>query len=57
MIDILRSFKRDERGAPTIEYGLIAALIFLSIVTAVTLVANRMVEKFDTISNAVSSTM
>ncbi|MBW8754630.1 MAG: Flp family type IVb pilin [Sphingomonadales bacterium] len=35
MISVLKSMLRDARGATTIEYGLILALIFLAIVGAV----------------------
>ncbi|GGZ20632.1 Flp family type IVb pilin [Asticcacaulis endophyticus] len=32
---MIKTFIRDERGATAIEYGLICALIFLGIVTAI----------------------
>lgn len=37
---LLKSFLRDERGATAIEYGLIAALIAVVIITGVTSVGS-----------------
>ena len=49
----LTRFFGDERGATAIEYGLIAALIALVIITAVTKVGTNLSGKFNNISNAV----
>lgn len=44
----------DESGATAIEYGLIASLIALAIVTGVTLVGTNVSATFDTIAAAVT---
>ena len=43
-------FLRDEEGAAAVEYGLMAALIAVVIVAAVTSVGNRVCETFKTIA-------
>ena len=48
----LRSFLRDESGATAIEYGLIAALIAVVIITAVTSIGTNLSGKFNNIANA-----
>lgn len=42
----------DERGATAIEYGLIAALIAVVIITALGTIGNKLNTKFSTIGNA-----
>lgn len=44
------SLRRDTRAVTAIEYGLIAALIFLAIVSAVTTVQNNVVALWVTIA-------
>ncbi len=51
----LNRFGRDEAGATAIEYGLIAALIAVAIVTAVTGVGTALKNKFNTVQSTVSS--
>ncbi len=46
---------RDESGATAIEYGLIAALISVVIITAVTLVGTNLSNTFSTIASKLSS--
>ena len=46
----LHNFLRDERGATAIEYGLIAALIALVIITGVTAVGTKLSTTFSTLS-------
>jgi pilus assembly protein Flp/PilA len=46
----LKSICRDDRGVTAIEYGLIAALIAVVIISAVTLVGTELDVTFDTIS-------
>ena len=46
---------RDENGATAIEYGLIAALISVVIITAVTLVGSNLSSVFNSIATALSS--
>lgn len=50
----LYRFGADERGATVIEYGLIAALIFLVIIGAVTLFANNATGMFNRASTAIA---
>jgi pilus assembly protein Flp/PilA len=49
----LFAFLRDESGATAIEYGLIAALISVVIITAVTLVGTNLTATFNAIAAAV----
>jgi pilus assembly protein Flp/PilA len=48
-------FMRDESGATAVEYGLIAALIALAIVTGATSIGNSINAKFTTIGTRVAS--
>lgn len=45
-------FIRDEEGATAIEYGLIAALIAVAIITVVTGIGNQLIVKFQEILTA-----
>ena len=49
----LVSFLRDESGATAIEYGLIAALIAVVIITAVTAVGTNLSGTFSTVATSV----
>jgi pilus assembly protein Flp/PilA len=49
MKNFLARFAQDESGATAIEYGLIAALIGLAIVTGATLVGNNLDALFQNI--------
>jgi len=53
MSGILSRFVRDESGATAIEYGLIAALIAVVIIGAVTLVGTKLSTTFNTVSTKV----
>jgi len=48
-------FLREEDGVTAIEYGLIAALIAVAIIVAVTLVGNRLVGVFERIAAALEA--
>jgi pilus assembly protein Flp/PilA len=48
------SFIQDDRGATAIEYGLIAALISVVIIGAITAVGTQLTTTFTTVSNALS---
>jgi pilus assembly protein Flp/PilA len=48
----ISAFLRDESGATAIEYGLIAALISVVIITAVTLVGTNLTATFQAIATA-----
>ncbi|MFE0018079.1 Flp family type IVb pilin [Mesorhizobium sp. NPDC059054] len=51
MTNLLSRFFKDESGATAIEYGLIAALIALAIVTGAGFLGNTINAKFNTIAN------
>ncbi|HEX7968709.1 MAG TPA: Flp family type IVb pilin [Stellaceae bacterium] len=51
----LGNFLRDESGATAIEYGLIAALISVVIIGAVTLVGTNLSTTFQNIATSLSS--
>lgn len=51
----LNAFLREESGATAIEYGLIAALIFLVIVTSVTAFGNKTTGIMDTVTAAIDA--
>lgn len=53
MTDLLRDFWRDEAGATAMEYGLIAALIAMVIITAVTTMGTSLRGNFNNVANKV----
>ena len=48
---LLRSIIRDEKGATAIEYGLIAALIAVAAITAMTTLGTNLSTTFTTVAN------
>ena len=52
-MNLFSRFVRDESGATAIEYGLIAALIAVVIITAVTAVGTNLSGTFNTIAGKV----
>ncbi|MAS04674.1 MAG: Flp family type IVb pilin [Ahrensia sp.] len=48
-------FLKDESGATAIEYGLIAALISVALITGATTVGSTLNSKFDSIGTTVGS--
>jgi pilus assembly protein Flp/PilA len=50
-MNIISRFVRDESGATAIEYGLIAALIAVVIITAVTAVGTKLSTTFTSVSS------
>jgi len=52
MHHFLNALLRDEKGATAIEYGLIAALIAVAIITAVTAVGTNLTTTFNSIATA-----
>ncbi|HEX5279028.1 MAG TPA: Flp family type IVb pilin [Micropepsaceae bacterium] len=52
MVRFVKKLVKDESGATAIEYGLIAGLISVVIITAVTTVGTNLTGKFNTIANA-----
>jgi len=55
MLEMLKQFVRDEEGVTAIEYGLIAALIAVTIIISVTAVGDNLVLVFEAISGALSA--
>jgi pilus assembly protein Flp/PilA len=53
--NMLTKFIRDENGATAIEYGLIAALIAVVIIAALTVLGNNISNKFSTIAASVAA--
>jgi pilus assembly protein Flp/PilA len=53
MTNLFARFANDESGATAIEYGLIAALIAVVIIGAVTTLGTTLSAKFTTISTAI----
>ncbi|WP_140626134.1 Flp family type IVb pilin [Methylibium rhizosphaerae] len=53
----IKKFTRDEEGVTAIEYGLIAALIAVTIIAAVTLVGDNLVLVFTEISDALAAAL
>ena len=56
MKKMLINFFKDEEGVTAIEYGLIAALIAVVIITAVTLVGDSLENTFNYIGGEVDAT-
>ena len=48
----IKNFARDEEGVTAIEYGLIAALIAVVIIGAVTIVGSRLCATFNTVATS-----
>ena len=55
MSKIIARFIKDESGATAIEYGLIAALIAVGIITAVGMLGGNIAATFDDVSKQLSS--
>ncbi len=53
MTNFVKRFINDESGATAIEYGLIAALIAIVIITGFTAVGNNMNTKMEAIANRI----
>jgi pilus assembly protein Flp/PilA len=56
MKTLFTRFAKDESGATAIEYGLIAALISVVIITAVTTVGTSLSTTFNTVATKLSGT-
>jgi len=52
---LIQKFVRDEEGVTAIEYGLIAALIAVVIIAAVTIVGTQLQAVFTTIGTALTT--
>jgi pilus assembly protein Flp/PilA len=55
MLETIRNFMKSEDGATAVEYGLIAALIVIAMLTALSNVATSTNEKWNMVSNNVTS--
>ncbi len=55
MKKIFARFMEDKSGATAIEYGLIAALVSVAIITAVTLMGGNLSGTFDSIATALGA--
>jgi pilus assembly protein Flp/PilA len=49
---LIKNFVREEEGVTAIEYGLIAALIAIVIIGAVTVVGKQLCETFNAVATA-----
>lgn len=57
LMNNMKSFLREEEGVTAIEYGLIAALIAVVIITAVTTVGEDLVSVFEAIATALEAAL
>lgn len=57
MTALIRRFLVDEDGATAIEYGLICGLIFLVILSAVTLFADQATAMYDYVSTTIDGVL
>ena len=55
MIRVFRAFAKDESGATAIEYGLIAALVSVAAIGALTAMGGSLSNMFTTVSSALST--
>ena len=55
MIKVIRTFAKDESGATAIEYGLIAALVSVAAIGALTAMGGSLSTMFNTVSSALST--
>ena len=55
MRTLFQTLRSDESGATAVEYGLILALVFLTMVGAVTTVGTESIRMWDSVSEEVQS--
>ena len=55
MTNFVKRFLKDESGATAIEYGLIAALISVTIIAAVTSLGTKLGAKFNSMGDSVAA--
>ena len=55
MLKFMRKFRRNEEGVTAIEYGLIAALVGVAIITGVTLLGDSLNDMFTDVSTTLDS--
>ncbi len=54
-IDILKKIRKDESGATAIEYGLIAALVSVAAIGALTAMGGSLSTMYQAVSNALTT--
>ncbi len=54
-IDILKKIRKDDSGATAIEYGLIAALVSVAAIGAMTAMGGSLNTMFQAVSNALTA--
>ncbi len=54
-INILKKVRKDESGATAIEYGLIAALVSVAAIGALTAMGNSLETMFQAVSNSLTT--
>ena len=54
-IDILKKIRKDESGATAIEYGLIAALVSVAAIGALTAMGDSLNTMFEAVSKALTT--
>ena len=54
-IDILKKIRKDESGATAIEYGLIAALVSVAAIGALTAMGGSLSTMFQTVSDSLTT--
>jgi pilus assembly protein Flp/PilA len=54
MTHLFKRFAQDESGATAIEYGLIAALVAVAIITALTTLGTDLTDTFTSVSEALT---
>lgn len=57
MLRFFRKLRKDENGATAIEYGLIAGLISVVIITAVTLVGTTLSDVFNKVGTTLATVL
>jgi pilus assembly protein Flp/PilA len=55
MFKVIRTFAKDESGATAIEYGLIAALVSVAAIGALTAMGSSLSTMFNSVSSALSN--
>jgi pilus assembly protein Flp/PilA len=54
MINMIKNFVRDESGATAIEYGLIAALVAVAIIGALTILGEELTNIFQFVADTLA---
>lgn len=55
MVSILKSFYKDESGATAVEYGLIAAMVSIAVITGVSSIGSKLGTVFNTLSSSLET--